>query len=119
MRTVLIALSLIAGLSSSSSFATSPTIVAADHRIETQLCISAATQPSHVFKQDAQQQRLQLAMLANKLQCNGLPVAQFARQWGNEQVAQQLGRYSTGHVEIEVISSTTPAVVVTGSAAPR
>lgn len=119
MRTSLITLSLIAGLISSSSFAQSPAVVAADASIESQLCVSAATNPSYVFKQDVQQQRLQLSMLANKLQCNGQAVAQFARQFGNEQVAKQLGRYVQGHVDIEVITSTDSAVVVTGSAAPR
>lgn len=121
MRTPLITLSLIAGLITSSSFAQSPAVVAADASIESQLCVSAATNPSHVFKQDVQQQRLQLSMLANKLQCNGQAVAQFARQFGNEQVAKQLGRYVQGHVDIEVISSTaTPkAAKVSGAVSPN
>lgn len=118
MRTFPVISCLLANVLCGSAMAAS--LKAADHRVESQLCVSAATQPAHQFKQDAAQQHLSVAMLANKLQCNDQPIASFARQYGNTAVASQLGRYQRGHVDIEVISSAdVPLASVAGAISPN
>lgn len=121
MRTMTLVLTVVAALVSGQSLANSAPLHAADSRVETQLCISAASEPLHQFKQDAKQHHVSLALLANKLQCNDQSIASFARSYGNAQVAAQLGRLQRGHVDIEVISSaTTPsAVTVSGALSPN
>lgn len=110
-----------AALLSGQSFANSAPLQAADSRVETQLCLSAASEPLHQFKQDAKQHHVSLALLANKLQCNDQSIASFARSYGNTQVAAQLGRLQRGHVDIEVISSaaTPSAAQVAGAVSPN
>ncbi len=89
----------------SASVAAEPQYVAADSSMETALCISAATSDRLDFKQDLQHNRIRPAVVANKLQCNDQPVANFALQAGNTAVYQHLKKYVKGHVDIQDIAA--------------
>ena len=71
----------------SASVAAEPLYVAADSSMETALCISAATSDRLDFKQDLQHNRIRPSVVANKLQCNDQPIANFAFQAGNTAVS--------------------------------
>lgn len=90
---------------SSAVLAAEPQFVAADPSMETALCISAATSNRLDFKQDLQYNRVRVAVAANKLVCNDLPVASFAFQAGNTAVYQHLKKYVKGHVDIQDIAT--------------
>lgn len=80
--------------------------VAADRSMETALCISAVSDNKADFQQELKFNRVHIAVAANKLLCNDMPVASFAFQAGNTALYQHLQKYVRGRVDIQDIAVT-------------
>ena len=91
------------------SFANANTYSAADNSIESELCVTAATASKMKMNQTVRKFRpgatassigSNYKLVANQLYCNGVDVAEFALQAGNEPVATKLQKYRNKNVEI-------------------
>ena len=91
------------------SYANANTYKAADNSIESKMCVTAATASSLKMNNEVRHFRPSASsasighnyrLIANNLYCNGVDVAEFALQAGNESVANKLRNYRTKNVEI-------------------
>lgn len=95
--------------------------VAADDSVESKLCYAAATAsklavhrqvsgftPSVIASKNYR-------IVANKLYCNGMNIADFAKSAGNFSVANKLASYRTNFVEIKDIANVRHGAVRIGS----
>jgi hypothetical protein len=91
------------------SFANADTYKAVDNSIESKLCVAAATasnmKMNHAVRDFRPGGKLSsigpnYKLVANNLYCNGVDVAEFALQAGNESVANKLLKYRSKNVEI-------------------
>ena len=105
--------------------ANAATYEAADNSAESQLCVAAATysklrmtQAVKRFVPNTSSSKISknYRLVANNLYCNGLDVAEFAMQAGNEKVAKKLLKYRDSDVQIRDIAKVTHGKVnITGS----
>jgi hypothetical protein len=87
--------------------------VAADNNPVSKLCVSAATESPIRFFVQAADLRLSRTFVANNITCNGIHIASFAKQAGNEQNYRHIIFYRRGQVEISDIAQLTqPAPVL-------
>lgn len=99
---------LIVGIAAS-SFAlagTEKVFVESDNSFESNICVAAATMNKRKLttKLDTaipgNMKASKLQFVANELTCNGMPVAEFAFQAGNYEVANVLAEYERNNVKI-------------------
>ena len=94
---------------------------AADNSLESELCVSAATSSKLKMHSDIKDFRSSALasenykLVANKLYCNGMNIAEFAEQAGNFDVAEKLAKYRKGNVEIRDIAKARQGHVHVGS----
>jgi hypothetical protein len=87
------------------------TYVAQNDSIESKICVAAATgskvRMNSAVKQlsSSQHMHTKYELVANKISCNGINVADFAAQAGNVEVANKLKSYRTKNVEIRDIAA--------------
>ena len=86
--------------------------VAQDNSIESKICVAAASGSKTRLNSAVDQisptkmMHQKYALLANKLSCNGINVADFAAEAGNEEVASMLKSYRTKNVKIRDLAAT-------------
>lgn len=112
MGTVAKGFTVLALMLGSSLTANAANYVAADNSIESEICVLAAT-ASKAKMNDAVKKikpGLSLAtmansyrLVANQLYCNGVDVAEFAMQAGNDSVAHKFQRYQSENVQIQIL----------------
>ncbi|WP_298439819.1 DUF3718 domain-containing protein [uncultured Ferrimonas sp.] len=77
--------------------------VAADDRMETQVCIDAATKSMRSFSQKLHNNRLNYRIIGKQLLCNDEAVATFAARYNPDQrVSSRIARYSPEAVKTQV-----------------
>jgi hypothetical protein len=85
--------------------------VATNNSIESKICMAAASaskmRMNSAVKQISPTKHMntKYELVANKLQCNGINVADFAAKAGNIEVAKKLRSYRDTNVEIRDIAS--------------
>jgi hypothetical protein len=90
----------------------SKTYVSQDNSIESNMCVAAATasklRMNSVVKEvlSTKNMHAKYQLVANKISCNGINVADFAAQAGNIDIANKLKSYRTKNVEIRDIAAT-------------
>lgn len=86
--------------------------VATDNSIESKICAAAANaskmRMNNAVKQISPTKHMhtKYELVANKLQCNGINIADFAAKAGNIEVAKKLRSYRDTNVEILDIAAT-------------
>lgn len=101
----LTAIALTFGLASASNAAT---YQVADDSLESKLCVAAATDSKIALHKKVKDFRTvssvssNFRLLANELHCNGLSVAQFAEQAGNDVAAGQFEKYESTNRNVEI-----------------
>jgi len=91
--------------------ANAATYQAADDTLESKLCVTAATGSKLKMNKAIQQFRsgtnvtANYRIVANKLYCNGVDVAEFAATAGNYAVAEKLEGYRSSNVQIRDIAN--------------
>ena len=105
---------------STTAFATE--YVAADDSIESKLCVSAATSSKIGMHNEMKNFRTtsfvssNYELVANKVSCNGMSIAEFALEAGNDVVAEKLLKFQhEGSVEIKDIAAIRRGTVHIGS----
>ena len=96
--------------------------VAQDNSIESKICVVAATGSKARLNSAVDQisstkmMHQKYTLLANKLSCNGMNVADFAAEAGNVKVASMLKSYRTKNVKIrDLAAAYTGSVSVSGA----
>lgn len=118
IKTGLTVIALTFGLASAANAAQ---YTAADNSIESKMCVTAATASKmkmHNEIKDFSSSKLtskSYRLVANKLYCNGINVAEFARQAGNEEIAQKLAKYRKNNVQIRDLAKARHGNVHIGS----
>ena len=90
-KLTLAALSAIATMASVSVNAA--TFEATNNSAETNLCIAAAKGNTSQFYQALRQQQRDIRTVAKGVKCNGIEIAQFAKQHGANKIAKKLSRF--------------------------
>ncbi|NVK23995.1 MAG: DUF3718 domain-containing protein [Gammaproteobacteria bacterium] len=94
---------------------------AADNTPESKLCVSAATASKVKMHRQvknfrsSQMPTSNYTLIANELYCNGVNVAEFARQAGNDVVASKLAKYRKSNVQIRDLANLRQGNVHVGS----
>ncbi|MFT6269389.1 MAG: hypothetical protein ACJAVV_002214 [Alphaproteobacteria bacterium] len=89
----------------------SQTYVAQNDLTESKICVAAATGSNSRMNSTIKQMlptklmHTKYTLVANKLKCNGMNVADFAEQAGNIEVANKLKSYRTKNVKIQDIAA--------------
>lgn len=113
MKTNIVKAVLITSIISVAGFASaksSPVYVASDNAVESQLCVAAATSSTKhmnaklVASFSNQKLSKKYTLIANNLKCNGVPIADFAMQAGNDEIAKKLASYMDKNVTIHDIA---------------
>ena len=95
------------------SFANAGIYEAADNSFESKLCVTAATSSKvkmnrlvrhYMPRATTAQMGATYKLIANELYCNGVDVAEFAQQAGNDAIAIKLQKYRTKNVQIRDIA---------------
>ncbi len=95
--------------------------VAADDSIESEMCLSAATDSVSQFRRTVtlnlplRSPIASMRLISNRLNCNGDNVETFARLTQNDAVALYIGRFKKGSVEIYDIARVNPGINLSGS----
>ena len=107
-----------------SAHASDATYVAGDNSAESKLCVAAATASKmnmrnkiRLFRASSTPSTINQTyrLVANKLYCNGIDVAEFAASAGNQDVADKLMKYRDNDVQIRDIAKVSHGTVVVGS----
>lgn len=95
--------------------------VAADDTMESEMCVSAATDSVNQFRRKVtlniptRSPIASMKLISNKLNCNGDNVETFAKLTQNEAVANYLGKFKRGSVKIYDIAKVNPDIKLSGS----
>ncbi|TKB51136.1 hypothetical protein FCL40_00850 [Ferrimonas sediminicola] len=85
------------------AFAVDNRFIAADDRIETRLCLSAATAPLVRWTGNLAHSGFDYRTVGRHLLCNGEPLAVFSARYNDDRrIAQRIGRYSPVQVQQRV-----------------
>lgn len=90
----------------------SQTYLAQDNSIESKICVAAATGSKLRMNTAVKNisptklMRTNYELVANNVSCNGMNVAEFAKQAGNIEIANKLMSYRSKNVEILDIAAT-------------
>ncbi|BDY06814.1 DUF3718 domain-containing protein [Ferrimonas sp. YFM] len=77
--------------------------IAADDRIETQLCLTAVTENWRSMDRTLAHSGYRLMQVSRELKCNDIPVAVFAAQYNADpRVAKHLAKFSRDAIKQEV-----------------
>lgn len=93
-----------------SAVASATTYTPADNSIESELCATAATATKMQMHRQVAKFTTNIVtsknyqIVADKLYCNGTNVVEFARQAGNDDVADKLESYRGNYVQIREIA---------------
>lgn len=103
----------------STALAQETQFVAADDRIETQLCLTAVTESWRSMDRTLNHSGYSLMHVSRALKCNEIPVAVFAAQYNEDpQMAKHLAKFSRDtirqEVEITDLTAMTGAVRLRG-----
>ena len=104
-----------------SAMASATTYTPADNSMESELCAKAATVSKMQMHRQVAKFTPQIMtsknyqIVANKLYCNGQNIVEFARQAGNEDVAEKLEQYRGNYVQIRDIAKRRNGTVHVGS----
>lgn len=103
--------------------ANAATYKAADNSPESHLCVTAATASKMKMNNEVRTFRASTSkgtlgksyrLIANKLYCNGVDIAEFAAEAGNQKVADQLMKYRDNNVQIRDIAKMSHGKVFVG-----
>ena len=121
MKLLTTAVVLIPLLLSGNSEAKDVKYVAGDDSIESEMCVSAATDSVNKFRRTVtlnlpmRSPIASMRLISNKLNCNGDNIETFAQLTQNDAVAQYLGRFKKGNVKIYDIARVNPNINLSGS----
>lgn len=99
-----------------SGVASAATYVVADDSYESRICVSAATDGFGTFKAWSVRSGIGLKLIANKLSCNDVAVADFAADAGNQRVSDKLHRLENIKSYLEINVRETSAMILKPSA---